>query len=76
MFCLLVYHFCPRPADVGVARFLRTRRDAVYGKFNGLARQTVKFELIAERPVRNSDDGCEDLPGRSFEKVFMGIESV
>ena len=39
----------PRLADVGGGtRFWRTRPDADYGKLNGLARQSVKLDLIAE----------------------------
>lgn len=45
---LLGYHFSPRIADVGGTRFWRTRPDADYGKLNGLARQSVKLDLIAE----------------------------
>ena len=48
LFRLLGYHFCPRLADVGGTRFWRTRPDADYGKLNGLARQSVKLDLIAE----------------------------
>ena len=48
LFRLLGYHFSPRLADVGGTRFWRTRPDADYGKLNGLARQSVKLDLIAE----------------------------
>ncbi|GAB3226332.1 hypothetical protein GCM10027295_19880 [Pseudaeromonas pectinilytica] len=48
LFRLLGYHFSPRLADVGGTRFWRTRPDADYGKLNGLARQSIKFDLIAE----------------------------
>ena len=48
LFRLLGYHFCPRLADVGGTRFWRTSPDADYGKLNGLARQSVKIDLIAE----------------------------
>ena len=48
LFRLLGYHFCPRLADVGGTRFWRTRPEADYGKLNGLARQSVKLDLIAE----------------------------
>lgn len=48
LFRLLGYHFCPRLADVGGTRFWRTCPEADYGKLNGLARQSVKLDLIAE----------------------------
>lgn len=48
LFRLVGYHFSPRLADVGGTRFWRTRPDADYGKLNGLARQTVKLDLIEE----------------------------
>ena len=48
LFRLLGYHFSPRLADVGDTRFWRSRPDADYGKLNGLARQSVKLDLIAE----------------------------
>ncbi len=45
---MLGYHFCPRLADVGGTRFWRMRPEADWGKLNGLARQSVKLDLIAE----------------------------
>ncbi|SER52091.1 Tn3 transposase DDE domain-containing protein [Azotobacter beijerinckii] len=48
LFRLLGYHFSPRLADVGGTRFWRSHLDADYGKLNGLARQSVKLDLIAE----------------------------
>jgi len=43
LFHLLGFSFCPRLAEVG-----GTRPGADYGKLNGLARQSVKLDLIAE----------------------------
>ncbi|MCB5194997.1 Tn3 family transposase [Deefgea salmonis] len=48
LFRLLGYHFSPRLADVGGTRFWRSRPDADYGQLNGLAKQSVKLELITE----------------------------
>jgi TnpA family transposase len=48
LFRLLGYHFSPRLADVGGTRFWRTRSDSDYGKLNGLARQTIRLDLIEE----------------------------
>ncbi|SES01048.1 Tn3 transposase DDE domain-containing protein, partial [Azotobacter beijerinckii] len=52
LFRLLGYHFSPRLADVGGIRFWRSHpdadADADYGKLNGLARQSVKLDLLAE----------------------------
>ena len=45
---LLGYHFSPRLADVGGTRFWRSSPDADYGQLNGLAKQSVKLELITE----------------------------
>jgi TnpA family transposase len=68
LFRLLGYHFSPRLADVGGTRFWRTRPDADYGKLNGLARQSVKLDLIAEHwttccawPARSNSAGCRRL---------------
>lgn len=48
LFRLLGYHFSPRLADTGGTRFWRINADADYGKLNGLARQSVKIDLIVE----------------------------
>ena len=48
LFRLLGYHFSPRLADVGGTRFWRSSPDADYGQLNGLAKQSVKLELITE----------------------------
>jgi TnpA family transposase len=48
LFRLLGFHFCPRLADIGGTRFWRTRSSADYGKLNGLARQTIRLDLIEE----------------------------
>lgn len=48
LFRLLGYHIYPRLADVGGTRFWRTHPEADYGKLNGLARQSVKLDLIAD----------------------------
>lgn len=48
LFRLLGYRFCPRLADIGGTRFWRSHPEADYGELNGLARQSVKLNLIAE----------------------------
>lgn len=48
LFRLLGFRFCPRLADVGGTRFWRSHPEAGYGELNGLARQSVKLNLIAE----------------------------
>src|SRR3989440_12934931 len=48
LFHLLGYQFSPRLADVGESRFWRMDASADYGVLNGLARQTIKKNLIAE----------------------------
>ena len=48
-FCTPIHnHFSPRLADAGGTRFWRTRSDADYGRLNGLARQTIRLDLIEE----------------------------
>ena len=64
LFRLLGYHFSPRLADVGGTRFWRTRPDADYGKLNGLARQSVKLDLIAHPANRGSHHSVSPGAGR------------
>ena len=52
LFWLLGYHFSPRLADLGEARFWRIDAAADYGELDRLARQRVNTKLIA----RNWDD--------------------
>jgi len=46
LFRLLGYQFSPRLADLGDARFWRTKPDADYGPLNGIARHRVDTDLI------------------------------
>lgn len=48
LFRLLGYRFSPRLADVGGTRFWRIDSNANYGLPNGIARQKVNLERIAE----------------------------
>lgn len=48
LFRLLGYRFSPRLADIGGTRFWRIDPHADYGEFNGLARQRVHMDLIAQ----------------------------
>jgi TnpA family transposase len=48
LFWLLGYQFSPRLADIGDARFWRMAPATNYGVLNGLARQRVNTELIAQ----------------------------
>ncbi|MGB3632893.1 MAG: Tn3 family transposase [Rubrobacteraceae bacterium] len=48
LFALLGYQFSPRLADAGEARFWRIKKDADYGPLNGISRNRIKIELIAE----------------------------
>ncbi|MBD2773974.1 Tn3 family transposase [Iningainema tapete] len=47
LFWLLGYQFSPRIADIGETRFWRIDESANYGALNGLARNRVNTELIA-----------------------------
>lgn len=47
LFALLGYQFSPRLADAGEARFWRMEKDADYGPLNGISRNRIKPELIA-----------------------------
>jgi TnpA family transposase len=46
LFWLLGFRFSPRLADLGDARLWRVNRTADYGLLNGIARQTIRKELI------------------------------
>ena len=46
LFWLLGYHFCPRLADLGDARFWRIDRSADYGPLNEIGRHRINTELI------------------------------
>ncbi|MEJ7843537.1 MAG: Tn3 family transposase [Rubrobacter sp.] len=48
LFVLLGYQFSPRLADAGEARFWRMSGSVDYGPLNGLARNRIKTDLIAE----------------------------
>lgn len=48
LFALLGYQFSPRLADAGEARFWRMEKDADYGPLNGISRNRIKPELIAD----------------------------
>lgn len=48
LFRLLGYQFSPRIADLEDLRYWRLERDADYGPLDGLARNRVKADLIAE----------------------------
>jgi TnpA family transposase len=48
LFALLGYHFSPRLADAGEARFWRIDRKADYGPLNGISRNRIKVELIRD----------------------------
>lgn len=48
LFRLLGYQFSPRIAGLGDARFWRIDRDADYGPLDGIARNRLNLELVAE----------------------------
>jgi TnpA family transposase len=48
LFWLLGYRFCPRIADIGGARYWRMDAAADYGTLNGVARNRINTNLIAD----------------------------
>lgn len=48
LFWLLGYRFCPRIADIGGARYWRMDAAADYGSLDGVARNRINTQLIAE----------------------------